>query len=332
MKPKKITVIIPVKPGGNVKALESLATVLYPLEFLEILVVYGSQPSLQRNAAARVARGDLLYFLDDDSQVLPGFLHRAVDHFDNPAVAVVGGPSLTPDTDSLLQRSIGRALTSLLGGGGNRNRYRRIGKVRITDDRELILCNLCVRKDLFLSFGGLCEQLYPNEENELMDRLGKAGWSMVYDPDLAIYRSQRRTFRAFFRQMLTYGRGRGEQTLLSRSIKPITFAPSLFLMYLCSLPLLINPVYSIPLLCYALATIFVSAKEAIKVRSIGMFSQLIIIFPALHLLYGAGVIWGLLFPRYRKMRDKPADIIINNVENCDEIRGKCGTKHCGANL
>ncbi len=65
-----ITVIIPAKAEYNhIKALKYLKNVNYPAEKLEILIINGYNPSLQRNKAAQIARGERLYFLDDDSIV-----------------------------------------------------------------------------------------------------------------------------------------------------------------------------------------------------------------------------------------------------------------------
>jgi len=253
-----VSIIIPVKPGGRVSALAALRKADYPPAFLEILVTEGRQPSRQRNRAAAVAGGEILYFLDDDSQISPGFLHKAVRHYDEPAVAAAGGPSLTPDTDSPLQHSFALALASVIGGGGMRNRYRQMGEVRATCDRELILCNLSFRRELFLSHGGFDERLYPNEENELLERIRRGGGRLIHDPGLAVFRSQRSSLKAFCRQLFGYGRGRGEQTVLSGSVKPITFVPSLFLIYLLLLPLAHKSVYYLPLLCYLLVTVSAS--------------------------------------------------------------------------
>src|SRR6185369_8892863 len=149
----KVSIIIPVKHGGKVRALAGLARVSYPAELFEVLIAYGSKPSAQRNLAAARARGELLYFLDDDSRVSPGFLETAVQHFLDAKVAAVGGPSLTPAGDSPLQRAIGTAFASAVGGGGVRNRYRKSGKARRTGDGELILCNLGFRREIYLSHG-----------------------------------------------------------------------------------------------------------------------------------------------------------------------------------
>lgn len=296
----KVSIIIPVKPERRVAALDAVARLDYPRHMLEVIVAEGNRPSIQRNRAAASASGDLLYFLDDDSIVPPDLIRRVIPHFGDVRVAAAGGPSLTPDTDTLRQKAFGAALSSLVGGGGVRNRYRRAGTVRNTGDNELILCNLCFRRDLYLECGGLDERLYPNEENELMDRLLRSGRTLVHDPDLAVLRSQRATWRAFARQLFTYGRGRGEQTLISRRMAPVSLIPSLFLAYLFILPLADNPVYTLPLLCYA-GTVLASASREWYLSGIWQMLPLVsAAIPILHLAYGAGMILGLLAPRFRR--------------------------------
>ena len=296
----KVSIIIPVKHGGEVRALAAIAEASYPSELLEVLVAYGSQPSAQRNLAAQEAKGELLFFLDDDSRVAPAFLEIAASHYRHPKVAAAGGPSLTPDTDSALQRAIGAALASAVGGGGVRNRYQKSGKARQSCDSELILCNLSFRRDIFLSHGGLDARLYPNEENELMDRLLREGFLLVHDPELAVFRSQRRSYRAFVRQMFGYGCGRGEQTLLSGKVKPVSLAPSLLLIYTLLLPFLGRGLFALPILCYLALVAAASLLGAFSGRDPALLPRLLLVFPTLHLVYGAGVIHGLLRPRYRR--------------------------------
>ena len=308
-----ISIIIPVKPGGRVRALEALEGIDYPRDRMEIIVAEGSCPSRQRNRAAAEATGEIIYFLDDDSMAGPDFLIRAVAHFADPRVAAVGGPSLTPQTDTPFQQACGAALASLFGGGGVRNRYRKSGSVRITADNELILCNLSLRRDVFLDFGGLDERLYPNEENELMARLKSAGWQLVHDPNLAVCRSQRPTFGAFVRQLHTYGRGRAEQTLISGRVSPASLIPPLFIMYLCLLPFVQNPVYTLPLLCYAGAVLLTAVWESFRMRRWALFPRLVLLLPTLHLAYGAGMIRGMVSPRYRHNQLRSDEVVLRRI-------------------
>ena len=311
----KVSIIIPVKPGGQVSALTGLRALDFSSDSFEVIVAEGGCPSRQRNMAARAASGDILRFLDDDSQVSPGHLRRMVRHYGDPGVSAVGGPSLTPDSDTPLQHSFGMAFASIIGGGGMRNRYRQTGGVRATCDRELILCNLSFRKSLFLDHGGFDERLYPNEENELLERIRQGGGLLVHDPELAVCRSQRPAIKAFCRQLYSYGRGRGEQTVISGVVKPITFIPSLFLLYLLVLPLTHKPVYYLPLLCYLTVTVAVSAGEAIRTRRLRSAALLPIVFLLFHACYGFGMVRGLVKPRSRKGNNAAGAVTLRRVKS-----------------
>ncbi|AJE04202.1 glycosyl transferase family 2 [Geobacter pickeringii] len=311
------TVVIPVKPGGEVTAVDRLRAIDYPAECYEVLVAEGRRPSCQRNRAAAQARGEYLYFLDDDSLVPPEFLQLAARHFENPSVAAVGGPSLTPSSDTTMQRAFGAAFASLLGGGGVRNRYRQAGMVRETDDAELILCNLGFRRDTFLAAGGLDERLYPNEENELMARLRRQGMRLVHDPALAVFRSQRPHLRAFVRQLFTYGRGRAEQIHLGGGCGVSNLVPALFLLYLCVLPFLGSGPGAIPLGGYLLATLLSSFIEGGRSGDGRVSAVLLLVYPALHLSYGAGLIWGLLFPRFKGKRGGDGVVTVRMIKSLE---------------
>lgn len=295
MKYPLVSIIIPVKPGGRVKAVECVKWLDYPVERLELFVSEGSQPSRQRNEAAKKAKGDFLYFLDDDSCPVPDALKRMVGHFEDEKVVVVGGPSITPDADTLLQRTFGAALGSFLGGFSIRNRYKQAGKARITSENELILCNLAFRKSSFVEEGGLNESLYPNEENELMNRLQEKGNKLIHDPEAYILRSQRRTLKAFVRQMLNYGRGRAEQTLISpSSFRPSHLVPTIFLLYLLSAFFSNNLLYLLPMACYLLANLLSSVYTGWNDKESRFLCTLPPVYLIMHTCYGAGVLWGFL--------------------------------------
>lgn len=294
-----VSIIIPVKPGGFVKALESVKLLDYPRDRMEILVAEGCQPSRQRNEAAKEASGKVLYFLDDDSCPHNYNLRSLVEHFSSSDVAVVGGPSITPDSDSFIQHCFSGIFTSLFGGGGVRNRYRKVGHTRNTTEKELILCNLAFRADLFKKMGGLNEKLYPNEENELMSRIKDEGLSLIHDPAIFVYRSQRKTLLEFVKQIFSYGRGRMEQTIISpSSFSLLHFIPLVFLLYVISLFVIFRLFYWIPLIFYAALTVFFSIKASLEdlKLSTGKLKYIIFLsslFPVMHLTYGAGMFWGL---------------------------------------
>ena len=266
----------------------------------ELVHVAGNLPSYQRNRAAAAARGRYLYFLDDDSLPDPGNLDRLREIFavrDDAAAA--GGPSLTPAGDGVQQHAFGHVLGSFWGSAWMRSRYHRSGNRRETDDRELILCNLAFRRDRFLESGGFDTTLYPNEENDLLDRLRDRGWVLIHDPDITVGRSQRPSFRAFCRQLFGYGRGRAEQ--LRRNFRPANLPLFVFLgfpLYLLALPLLLTlaPWTAIPLgLHWGLDLL---ASLPLCCRRPTAFLLAVPAFFLCHLLYGAGM-WRGLCGRFR---------------------------------
>jgi GT2 family glycosyltransferase len=286
--------IIPVKPGGYVAALDSLRQLEADASLFEIFIAEGCSPSRQRNTAAQMAQGEILYFIDDDSHVASDCLCTCTTIMSDSSVATAGGPSLTPKTDSLLQQLFGKALSSIYGAGAVRNRYRAFGVTRVTTDKELILCNLAIRREVFLAAGGLDERLYPNEENELLDRICATGQKLVHAPELAIHRSQRKTLWLFIRQMYSYGRGRAQQTLIAGPGTIIGFAPLLFVCHLLLIPILpFGFIRFIPLFAYLTLDILFTITAVSKSRPLS-FLLLFFIFPLMHISNGIGLLSGLL--------------------------------------
>lgn len=288
-----ISIVVPVKHGGHVAAFDSIRQSGYDKNIYEVLLAEGSAPSRQRNLAARAAAGDILYFIDDDSRLGCDTLSICRAAMDNRDVAVAGGPSITPPTDSRLQQLFGFALSSVLGSGGVRNRYREFGQPRDTTDKELILCNLAIRRSVFLALGGFDERLYPNEENELLDRVRSKGFRLMHIPDMKVLRSQRSTLKAFVRQMFAYGRGRAQQSLITGSFPMISYVPLLFVIYLIVLVFLsFNKMLLAPLIVYA---VLVSIFTVIGIGKTGSISALalMLLYPLMHCVNGIGLMYGL---------------------------------------
>jgi cellulose synthase/poly-beta-1,6-N-acetylglucosamine synthase-like glycosyltransferase len=232
-----VTIIIAARPDqADIQALAGARQLEYAADRLEMIIARGKQPSVQRNEALKVARGEWLYFLDDDSVPQPGNLRRAEPLLADPAVKMVGGPNLCPAAAPSLEQVFAVVLGSWLAFGPSRARYARVGEVRQTSEKELILCNLMIRRDAMLELGGFHEALYPNEENALMDELQKRGGKLVYHPQFSVERRPRRTLGAFARMLRTYGRGRAEQFRVNPTLRSaLNFIPPLFCAYLAGL-------------------------------------------------------------------------------------------------
>jgi len=197
-----VTVIIAAPPDmADVKAMVAVRQLDYPPSAIEIIIARGRQPSGQRNEAVKVARGEWIYFLDDDSMPVRDNLRRLANYFSDANVAMVGGPNICPPDAPALEKTFAVLFSSWLAFGPSRARYTPVGVVRDTGEKELILCNLAVRRSEFLELGGFNEALYPNEENALMDGLQQKNRRLVYDPQFVARRRPRRTLIAFFKML-----------------------------------------------------------------------------------------------------------------------------------
>jgi cellulose synthase/poly-beta-1,6-N-acetylglucosamine synthase-like glycosyltransferase len=305
-----ITVLIAARPNqAEIKAVAGSRALDYPADRLEIIVARGVQPSAQRNAGMKAARGDLLYFLDDDSAPEPGNLRRAVAHFSDPQVKMVGGPNLCPREAPPLEQVFALVLASWLAFGPSRARYAAVGQVRATSEKELILCNLLARRQAMLELGGFNEALYPNEENALMDELQERGGKLIYDPQLIVHRRPRSSLKSFARMLLTYGRGRAEQFRLHPTPgSALNFVPPLFCVYLLTLPLLLTltpfgKVCLVPLVFYGLAVLAQAAVLAAGGRVLQSLAAIPLVVLT-HILYGFGF-WRGLFTTLRPPGQQP---------------------------
>jgi succinoglycan biosynthesis protein ExoA len=298
-----VTVLIAARPGqAQIQAVPASRALDYPSEKLQVIVARGRQPSAQRNAGMKAAAGELIYFLDDDSVPGPQNLKRAVRHFQDSTVQMVGGPNVCPEDAPPLEKIFAVVLSSWLAFGPSRARYSPFGALRETSEKELILCNLVARRAALLELGGFNEALYPNEENALMDELQKRGGKLLYDPDLAVARRPRSSLKAFARMLMTYGRGRAEQFRLHPTFgSALNFVPPLFLLYVVVTAgvFLFVPgiarILLIPLGFYCLAVLGQAAVLAVKTpiaRSVAAIPLIILT----HLLYGFGFWRGLFTP------------------------------------
>jgi len=198
-----------------------------------VILAVGSQPSEQRNQGVSICRSPLVYFLDDDSTPIEGTPNQLAAHFEEGRTAAAGGPNLPPPDATPFEMTLSAVLASWLGSFSVRYRYASLGSVKEASEKELILCNLMVRRKAFLQEGGFRSDLYPNEENEFLNRLRHHEYSLIYDPQAPIYRPRRPNLSAFLWQCFRYGRGRSQQMRIYPCLTDlIHLVPAFFVLYL----------------------------------------------------------------------------------------------------
>lgn len=185
-------------------------------------------PAAKRNRGARLARGAILAFLDDDTRPLPGWLDAALPHFEDPAVAAVGGPAVTPKEDPFWARVSGAAYESWMLSGRERRRYAPTAPAEVDDWPS---CNLLVRRSAFEAVGGFGTNFWPGEDTEFCLALVKKGWKIRYEPRAVVEHHRRPSLRKHFAQIAGYGRHRGyfAKRFPETSLRAQYFAPSALL-------------------------------------------------------------------------------------------------------
>jgi len=311
-----LSVIIPVRTGEYPdKAISCLTRALVPNGSIEMILVEGRAPSLQRNEAVDDASADILYFLDDDSYIEPDAINEGLRFFGDDRVTAVGGPAVTERGASFVQYCIGEVFGSFLGGFLTRARSKPIGDTRIVAGEELIFCNLMMRKAAYQQVSGLDTRLFPGEDTELIKRLSARGALMYYHPGMVAYRTRRASAFAFAKQCFSYGKGRGRHILEGTRPRDFVFlAPALFLIYVLALPFTQSALLGSPLVTYLALAAMSSIQIGICQKSALMSLCVFPLFPLMHLSYGAGMTYGLAGYLFRRSREKTSPIAITIVQ------------------
>ena len=186
-------------------------------------------PAEKRDLGAQYAEGEILAFTDDDAYPDSEWLTRIAEIFQNQAIAAIGGPAVTPKSDSFWQRISGHIFASYLMSGPYRKRYIRNGKVH--EDYDLPSVNLIVRKSIFKEVGGFDSTFYPGEDTKLCLDIKKKGYQIIYHPDVIVYHHRRNLFPKHFQQIANYALHRGYfvKKYPETSRRIAYFMPSMFL-------------------------------------------------------------------------------------------------------
>lgn len=285
--------------GASAEVSHFAARILSTADFpLKVISIPSSRPGAARNHGVRASRSELVFFLDDDTEIFQDLVASAVAIFSDSRVMAAGGANLTPPDSGALERATGEAMSSRFGAGSMRRRYL-VGSEGPANEHSLILCNLVVRKKVFESQRGFATHLISNEENVLLQRLEFDGDCLWQSPLLSVYHRRRRSFSGLWEQAVKYGSGRAQNLLLlPQTFRPQYLLPLAWLIYLASLPLaLVSLFWLLPLAVYASCAGFLAVVSSVRKRDPALLLQLAV-FPIVHAAYG----WGFLLSFFRWSR------------------------------
>lgn len=265
-------------------------------------------PAEKRNMAIKFTSGEILAFLDDDAYPQRDWLSKAVAYFRYSNVAAVGGPAVTPETNSFGEKVSGAVFLSKLSGA-NPERYISIGKAKEVDDWPSV--NLLVRKKDFLEIGGFDCAYWPGEDTKLcLDIKRKLGKKIIYDPAVSVWHHRRRGLSQHLGQIGNYGIHRGffAKKFPENSFKLKYFVPSFFLIFVLLGWIMLFLSYPFRLAYLLIWTAYISSLATsalyiyIKTREVKVSLAAIPYIFLTHLYYGWRFIQGFVFTRELRSR------------------------------
>ena len=252
-------------------------------------------PSEKRDLALKHARGEIIAFIDDDAYPVRDWLKNAVKYFDDPRVAAVGGPAVTPEDDSFMQKASGYVFSSKMGGGSYTYRYIP-GEVREVDDYPT--CNLLVRKSVMEKIGGFDNKFWPGEDTILcLEITKKEGKKIIYAPDVLVYHHRRLLFKPHLKQIWSYAVHRGYfvKRFPETSLRLSYFLPSLFVLGLAAGGVLslfsgtVRLIYILVIALYVMAALASGFKTGDPIMAVVVAAGIALT----HIYYGIGFVSGL---------------------------------------
>jgi GT2 family glycosyltransferase len=221
------SIVIPTyaRPKQLAACLQALACLDYPCDHFEVIIVDdGSEsppeavvasfcdrldvtlltqthagPAAARNTGAARAKGEFLAFTDDDCAPANDWLQALAACFATAPDRAIGGQTLNALADNPYATA-SHLLVAYFYTHHN------------TDPdqaRFLASNNLALPADYFHAAGGF-DTIFPRaagEDRDFCDRCLHRGCEMTYAPEVLVYHAHALTFRTFWRQHFTYGRG-----------------------------------------------------------------------------------------------------------------------------
>ena len=163
---------------------------------ITLINVEHSGLSASRNVGLAAAKGDIVAFVDDDTQPDPHWLFYIADSFLSRDFASVGGPNIVPDG----QNAFGRVVNFVPGLPTH---------VLLSDDiaEHIPGCNMAFRKSVLMALKGFDKDFrIAGDDVDLCWRIQEIGGTIGYHPAAVVHHYRRDHFLGFLRQQFNYGK------------------------------------------------------------------------------------------------------------------------------
>lgn len=242
------------------------------------------------NHACKVAKGSYVALIGAHAVYPSDYFRVCAEHLDAGMCDAAGGFLLHRGRGATGE-AIAYAMSTKFGVGDTE--FRTEPEKKYVDSVAFAVYN----RSVFDVAGYFDEELVRDQDDEFHYRMNSLGLRILMIPELKVTYFVRNTLRGLASQYYQYGL---YKPLVFRrvvsSVRPRHLVPSLFVVYLLSLPLAqLNKVWLLPLVLYWLLALFFSARSSLPLsaRLITPF-----IFPVLHISYGIGFLTGLM--KFRK--------------------------------
>ena len=271
-------------------------------ERVRVLVAPNVSISDARNLGITSTTESIIAFTDDDCVVSDDWVSSVMPLFEDPTVAIVGGPGVTHSGDAPLCKCAGAALESIVGTYSSSSRYSSThGEIREVGEQNLSTCNLFFRRSTLETVGYFDRMIYPCEENELIWRIKTKGYKALYAPSCIVFHHRRPIIRQFLSQISAYARGRAVfLRKYPRTLRLTTAAPSMLVLLILALPLAYFTTrfmfHTIVTVMAAYVTLtFIASLHSVRRSGLNLrFQPLVwLTIILMHLCYGATLIVAL---------------------------------------
>ncbi len=301
----EVSIIIPIKDETDQfigKCLESLEKQKYGGSF-EILVVKGGNRAQARNFGIRMAKGEIIAFIDSDCVAPDNWLSSLVSSLKrDKTLGGVGGINFSPPDGTYLSKAIDFVFSSFLGSLGSASLYTP-SKPRFVN--ALACINSAFWRKILEEIGGFDEEFELCEDTNLSYKVRRKGYKLLLDSRIFVWHYRRDTLRGFAKQFFAYGKGRMQSILTGREYASksiiVPFIGALILpLFAWLLPLLFIASFSV-----YFTVIFVKGFQGAIMAKRWRFVILIpLLFIIEHLSYFFGLIYGVFRGRWKRKEEK----------------------------